>query len=88
MKGTEKRISKGAAAAATIMFMGLIRTNADWKLWQASLIALVMYEAALMSILIVRRQMRRNRRNKAFLIRQQDARRWAEEWFNPLKEVR
>lgn len=82
-----KRGTRAISAALTVMFMALIRTDADPKLWQAALITVGIYESIVMAIQIAQREARRNRRNKIIRIRQQDAKRWAEEWFNPLREV-
>lgn len=75
------------AAAITAVFMALIRTDADPELWQVALLTLGLYECAVMFIQIAQREARKNKRNKIIRIRQQDARRWAEEWFNPYREV-
>lgn len=83
-RGTVARIM---AAAITAVFMALIRTDADPELWQVALLTLGLYECAVMFIQIAQREARKNKRNKIIRIRQQDARRWAEEWFNPYREV-
>lgn len=83
-RGTVARIM---AAAITAMFMALIRTDADPTLWQVALITMGLYECAVMTIKITQKETRQRKRNKISRIRQQDARRWAEEWFNPLREV-
>lgn len=83
-KGTVARIM---AAAITAVFMTMIRTDADPELWQVALITLGLYECAVMFMRIAQREVRKSRRSKIIQIRQQDARRWAEEWFNPYREV-
>ena len=83
-RGTVERIM---AAAITAVFMALIRTDADPTLWQVALITMGLYECAVMTIKITQKETRKRKRNKISRIRQQDARRWAEEWFKPLREV-
>lgn len=80
-------IARMTAMAITVLLMALIRTDADPELWQAALIILGLYESVAMTIQIAQKEVRKNRRNKIIRIRQQDARRWAEEWFNPYREV-
>ena len=75
------------AAAITAVFMALIRTDADPELWQVALLTLGLYECGVLFIQIAQKEVRKSRRNRIIQIRQQDARRWAEEWFNPYREV-
>lgn len=81
-------IAKVMAMAMTVWFMALIRTDADPELWQIALITLGVYESAVMAIQIAQKEARKSKRNKIIRIRQQDAIRWAAEWFNPYKGVR
>ena len=83
-RGTMARIM---ASVITTVFIALIRTNAHPKMWQVALLTLGLYECGVMFIQIAQREARKSRRNKIIRIRQQDARRWAEEWFNPYREV-
>jgi len=78
---------KTVAGALSVLFLALVRTDADPQMWQVALIALVLYECAVMTIKIAQKEARHRRRNRIIRIRQQDARRWAEEWFNPYREV-
>lgn len=87
MKGMKEIKEKGVAAAGTVLFLALVKTNADWKLWQVAMIGILLYEALILSIKTAKRIDRENRRREYSRIRQQDARRWAEEWFNPYREV-
>ena len=75
------------AAAITAVFMALIRTDADPELWQVALLTLGLYECGVLFIQSAQKEVRKSRRNRIIQIRQQDARRWAEEWFNPYREV-
>ena len=83
-RGTVARIM---ASVITTVFIALIRTNAHPEMWQVALLTLGLYECGVMFIQIAQREARKSRRNKIIRIRQQDARRWAEEWFNPYREV-
>lgn len=80
-------IARMTAMAITVLLMTMIHTDADPELWQAALITLGLYESVAMTIQIAQKEARKKRRNKIIRIRQQDARRWAEEWFNPYREV-
>ena len=79
-------IDKGISAAGTILCVGLIQTDAP--AWQLIVLALFMYEMAQWVCRIARREARRRHRNRYIIVRQKDAHRWAEEWFNPYKGVR
>lgn len=80
-------VAKALAMTVTMSFMALVRTDAEPKLWQTAMIALGLYESIVMAIKILMKGNRKYRRKKMIRIQQQDARRWAEEWFNPLREV-
>lgn len=84
MRGMKNR---AIAAAGASMFLALVKTNAEPKMWQVGIIAILMYEALILFLKTARSTERENRRRKYSRIRQQDARRWAEEWFNPYREV-
>ena len=80
-------VDKMIAGVGTVGFMALVTTNANPKMWQISLIAVLLYESALLAIKTARRATRSNNRRKVEKIRKDDAARWAEQWFNPYKGV-
>lgn len=82
-----RAVTRIMAAVITAVFMALIRTDADPELWQVALTTLGIYECAVMTIQFTRKEIRKNRKKKVVQIWEQDARRWAEEWFNPIREV-
>lgn len=82
----KKGIDKGISAAGTLLFVGAIQTDAP--AWSLIALALFLYEMALWCCRIARRGAKRQRRNRYITVRQKDAHRWAEEWFNPYKGVR
>ena len=84
MRGVKNKV---IAAAGTMLFLALVRTNADPKMWQIGLVAVLMYETLIFCLRYMRIVQREIRRNKVIRIREEDARRWAEEWFNPYREV-
>lgn len=79
---------KGLSAAGTLAFMALVTTNAQPQLWQIAFVSIGMYEAMLLAVKTGRKVARDQRRKKNKKYRQQDAHRWAEQWFNPYKEVK
>ena len=81
-------IDKGIAGIGTIAFLALVKTNASPTLGQMALISIGMYEALLLAVKAARDTAKENRRRKNLVYRGRDARRWADEWFNPYKEVR
>lgn len=82
----KKIVDKGISAAGTILFVGLIQTDAP--AWSLIILALFMYEMALWCCRIARREARRQRRQKYIVVRQKDAERWASTRIGwPMKEV-
>ena len=81
----KKTIDKGISAAGTLLFVGAIQTDAP--AWSLVILALVIYEIGQWCCRIARREARRNRRNHYITVTRRDAQRWAEQWFNPYKEV-
>lgn len=84
MKGIK---NKGIAAAGTLLFLALVRTNQHPTMWQIGLVALIVYEGMILCMQYTQTTQKKMKRNRTARIREEDARRWAEEWFNPLKEV-
>lgn len=80
-------VAKASAMISTLSFMALVRTNADPELWQIAFTTLVLYESIVIGIQVMCFQSRKSKKRKRIRLQQQDARRWAEEWFNPLREV-
>jgi len=81
-------LDKGMAGIGTVAFMALVKTNASPTLGQMALISIGMYEALLLAVKAARDTAKENRRRQNLVYRGRDARRWADEWFNPYKEVR
>ena len=80
-------IDKLISAAGSILFVGLIRTDAP--AWQLLILGLFMYEMALWYCRIARREARRQRRQKYIVVRNKDAERWWNTRIGwPMKEVR
>lgn len=84
-KGTKDKI---VAGIGTVWFLSLVTTNANPKLWQIALIGIALYETLQIAVRIARRESMKARHRKNSRMREQDARAWAEEWFNPYKGVR
>lgn len=81
-----KVVDKGISAAGTILFVGMIQTDAPT--WSLIILALFMYEMALWCCRIARREAKRQRRQKYIVVRQKDAERWASTRIGwPMKEV-
>lgn len=79
---------KGIAMAGTLLFLAAVKTNAEPTLWQVGLVAVGMYEAMLLAVKVGRDVAKERRRQQNRRYRKRDGRRWAEEWFNPYKEVK
>lgn len=79
-------IDKGISAVGTVLFVGLIQTDAP--AWQLLILGLFMYELAYELCKTMRREARKNRKRHYITASRTDAHRWAEQWFNPYKGVR
>lgn len=85
MKGMKDKMIAGAS---TIGFMALVSTNSSPKMWQIALIALALYEVALMAVKIARKQAYKARKRRYITVSQINARRWAGTRIGwPMKEV-
>jgi hypothetical protein len=81
-----KIVDKGISAAGTILFVGLIQTDAP--AWSLIILALFLYEMALWCCQIARKEARRQRKQKYIVVRNKDAERWWNTRFVwPMKEV-
>ena len=79
-------LDKAISAAGTILFVGLIQTDAP--AWQLIVLALFIYEMAQWCCRIARREAKRQRKNRYIVVRQKDAERWASTRIGwPMKEV-
>lgn len=80
-------IDKGISAAGTILFVGLIQTDAP--AWQLIVLALFIYEMSLWVCRIARREAKKNRRKHYITVSKIDAERWAGTWLRyPMKEAK
>ena len=80
-------MDKGMAAGVTLLFLALVRAEAHPQLWQTGFIAIGMNEALLMGVKIGRDCANEKRKRESKRQLQGDITRWAEEWFNPMREV-
>ncbi len=77
-------INKGKAAVMTIWIMSIIRTNADPKIWQVTMIGILLYEAILLGLNTWQRETRKRRKLQNINAGVEDMRRVEEErlyWF-------
>lgn len=83
----KKAIDKGMSAAGTILFVGLIQTDAPT--WSLVVLTLVMYEIAQWCCRIARKEAKKQRRKHYITVSKIDAERWAGTWLRyPMKEAR
>ena len=75
------------SAASITLFFAAVRPSVVPKMWITVLLAFMLYEGILLGMALSRdiRKAQRRRLNRRY--RSEDAVRWAEQWFNPLKEV-
>lgn len=75
------------SAASVTLFFAAVRPSVVPKMWITVLLAFALYEGILLGMALSRdiRKVQRRRMNRRY--RSEDAVRWAEQWFNPLKEV-
>jgi hypothetical protein len=76
------------SAASVTLFFAAVRPSVVPKMWITVLLAFVLYEGILLGLAVSRDVRRANRRRYNSRYRAEDAARWAEEWFNPLREVK
>lgn len=82
----KKKIDKGISALGTVLFVGLIQTDAP--AWTLVVLALMVYEIAQWCCRIARRQARMERRRRYVTVNKTNARRWSETRIGwPMKEV-
>lgn len=80
----EKMIS----AASVVVFFALVRPSEVPAMWVTVLLAFALYEGILLGMAFARDVRKSQRRRSNAHYRHEDAVRWAEEWFNPIREVR
>lgn len=75
------------SASAVTLFFAAVRPSEVPAMWVTVLLAFALYEGILLGLAASRdiRKAQRRRMNRRY--RSEDAVRWAEQWFNPLKEV-
>lgn len=79
-------IDKGISAVGTLLFVGLIQTDAP--AWQLLILGLIMYELAYELCRTMRREAVKNRKKHYITVTRRDARRWADTRIGwPMKEV-
>lgn len=78
---------KMISAAAVTLFFAAVRPSAVPAMWITVLLAFALYEGILLGLALSRDVRRAQRRRLNRRYRSEDAVRWAEQWFNPLKEV-
>lgn len=76
------------SASAVTLFFAAVRPSEVPAMWITVLLAFALYEAILLGLALSRDVRRANRRRMNSRYRSEDAVRWAEEWFNPMKGVR
>ena len=75
------------SAASVTLFFAAVRPSVVPKMWITVLLAFALYEGILLGLALSRdiRKAQRRRLNRRY--RSEDAARWAEEWFQPYREV-
>lgn len=82
-----KRVDKGIAAGAVVLFFAAVRPTQIPSMWVTVLLALALYEGMLFGIKAARRQARRERRRHYITVSRIDMQRVADQVFNPIREV-
>lgn len=83
----KKIMDKGISAVGTVLFVGLIQTDAPT--WQLLILGLFMYELAYELCRTMRREARKNRKRHYITVTRRDAMRWAGTRVGwPMKEAR
>lgn len=79
-------IDKGISAVGTVLFVGLIQTDAP--AWQLLILFVFLYELAQELCRTMRREARKNRKKHYITVTKRDARRWADTRIGwPMKEA-
>ena len=79
---------KMIAAGSTVLFMAIINTNAEPRMWQIALITLALYEICLMTVKIARKRAYVVRKRKYIKVSRINAQRWADTKIGwPMREV-
>ena len=82
----KKIVDKGISAVGTVLFVGLIQTDAP--AWQLLILGLIMYELAYELCRTMRKEAVKNRKKHYITVTKRDARRWWNTRFVwPMKEV-
>lgn len=82
----KKKIDKGISALGTVLFVGLIQTDAP--AWALVVLALMVYEIAQWCCRIARRQAKVERRRHYVTVSRENGRRWASTRIGwPMREV-
>lgn len=76
------------SAAAVTLFFAAVRPSEVPAMWVTVLLAFALYEGILLGLAVARDIQKATRRRYNSRYRAEDAARWAEEWFNPMKGVR
>jgi len=76
------------SASAVTLFFAAVRPSEVPAMWVTVMLAFALYEGILLGLALSRDVRRANRRRMNSRYRSEDAVRWAEEWFNPMKGVR
>lgn len=80
-------IDKGISAVGTVLFVGLIQTDAP--AWQLLILFVFLYELAQELCRTMRREAVKNRKKHYITVTRRDARRWAGTWLRyPMKEAK
>lgn len=80
-------IDKGISAVGTVLFVGLIQTDAP--VWQLLILFVFLYELAQELCRTMRREAVKNRKKHYITVTRMDARRWADTRIGwPMKEAR
>ena len=80
-------IDKGISAVGTVLFVGLIQTDAP--AWQLLILFVFLYELAQELCRTMRREAVKNRKKHYITVTRRDARRWADTRFGwPMREAR
>lgn len=78
-------INKGKAAVFTIWVMSLVSTNADPKLWQVAVVAIMAYETVLLGLETWQRETRKARKRRNIAAGREDMKRLEKERLYWLK---
>ena len=85
MKGLKDKI---LAAGATVLFMAVINTNAEPRMWQIALVGILMYETALCFLRTYRRKEIQRRYDENIAAGKEDMRRVQDIVFDYLRTMK